>query len=192
MRYLSRSSFHPQEEQSPSRDQHTDDESIIVAQESRHPPCHLDNCKPRIPEGTDLKRWPLAQRHMELLGDWMDLVGGWHDAGIIDQYTGNTGLMTYALAALAEARPEVAAQARDEAVWGGRWLVKATLPTGAMVMQTGGQVRWTNNRPHTADDRVAPRAKALLMFPRSVLISPLWHSMRNGCARGQLGNVLVL
>ena len=120
-----------------------------------HGPCHLDNCRPRLPDGLDETRWPLARRHLELLGDWFDLTGGWHDAGIIDQYTGNTGLMTYALAALAEARPEVAAQARDEAVWGGRWLVKATLPTGAMVMQSSGQVRWTDNQPRTADDRCA-------------------------------------
>lgn len=30
-----------------------------------------------------------------------------------------------------------------------------------------------------------------LTFPRSVLISPLWPNMRMGCARSQLGNVLV-
>ena len=29
-------------------------------------------------------------------------------------------------------------------------------------------------------------------FPRIVLISPLWASMRNGCARLHAGNVLVL
>jgi len=120
-----------------------------------HPPCHLDNCRPRLPKGVDLTRWPLAKKHMEQLGDWFDLTGGWHDAGIIDQYTGNTGLITYALAALAHTRPQVAAQALDEAVWGGRWLVKATLPTGEMVMHTSGQVRWTDNLPRTPDDRCA-------------------------------------
>jgi len=118
-----------------------------------HPACHLDNCRPRIPEKLDPTRWPLARKHLEMLGDWMDLTGGWHDAGIIDQYTGNTGLMTYALAALSESRPQVAAQALDEAIWGGRWLVKATLPTGELVMQSSGQVRWTDNQPRTADDR---------------------------------------
>ena len=29
------------------------------------------------------------------------------------------------------------------------------------------------------------------LFPRSVLISPLWHIMRMGCARSHDGNVLV-
>ncbi|MEW6356772.1 MAG: glycoside hydrolase family 9 protein [Planctomycetota bacterium] len=118
-----------------------------------HPPCHLDNCKPRIPEKIDPKRWPLAGKHMEILGDWFDLIGGWHDAGIIDQYTGNTGLMTYALACLVEARPELAEVALEEATWGGRWLVKAALPTGEMVMSSPSQVRWTDNQPRTADDR---------------------------------------
>jgi len=120
-----------------------------------HPPCHLDNCKPRVSEKIDPKRWPLAKTHLQQLGDWFDLVGGWHDAGIIDQYTGNTGLMTYALACLSEARPELAEETLGEARWGGRWLVKATLPTGDMVMSSGGQVRWTDNKPRTDDDRCA-------------------------------------
>ena len=30
-----------------------------------------------------------------------------------------------------------------------------------------------------------------LMLPFSVLISPLWASMRNGCASRQVGKVLV-
>ena len=47
------------------------------------------------------------------------------------------------------------------------------------------------NSPKTA---VAIRVSWLriqLMLPRSVLISPLWASMRNGCANCQLGKVLV-
>ncbi len=120
-----------------------------------HGPCHLDNCRPIVPEGVTAEQWPLAQEHLELLGEWFDLTGGWHDAGIVDQYTGNTGLMTYALACLAEARPEVAAEALEEAKWGGRWLVKATLPTGEMVGDSPGQVRWTDNQPRTEDDRTA-------------------------------------
>ncbi len=35
------------------------------------------------------------------------------------------------------------------------------------------------------------RARIQLMLPRSVLISPLWDMKRFGCARSQLGNVLV-
>ncbi len=127
----------------------------VVDDKVGHPPCHLDNCRPQVPEEVDPEHWPLAQRHVELLGDWFDLVGGWHDAGIIDQYTGNTGLMTYALAQLAESRPAVAEAALDEAIWGGRWLVKACLPTGDFVMSSGGQVRWTDNQPRTDDDRYA-------------------------------------
>lgn len=118
-----------------------------------HGPCHLDNCKPAIADNINERQWPLAKKHLEMLGDWMDLVGGWHDAGIIDQYTGNTGLMTYALAWLAQVQPEVGAEALEEAKWGGQWLVKATLPTGEMVGDSGGQVRWTDNIPRTADDR---------------------------------------
>jgi len=36
------------------------------------------------------------------------------------------------------------------------------------------------------------RACIQLMFPRSVLISPLWHMKRLGWARSHEGNVLVL
>ncbi len=127
----------------------------VVDEQVGHPPCHLDNCKPRVPENTDPEHWPLAQRHLEELGEWFDLVGGWHDAGIVDQYTGNTGLMTYALALLADSRPSVADEALAEAIWGGRWLVKATLPTGELVMHSSAQVRWTDNQPRTDDDRFA-------------------------------------
>ena len=37
----------------------------------------------------------------------------------------------------------------------------------------------------------ASRARIQLRLPRAVLISPLWAMKRNGCAKGQLGNVLV-
>ena len=35
------------------------------------------------------------------------------------------------------------------------------------------------------------RARIQLTLPRSVLISPLWQTSRNGCARSHVGNVLV-
>ena len=35
------------------------------------------------------------------------------------------------------------------------------------------------------------RARIQFTFPRSVLISPLWHTSRNGCARSHVGKVLV-
>ncbi|MBS1216012.1 MAG: hypothetical protein H6R20_986 [Proteobacteria bacterium] len=39
---------------------------------------------------------------------------------------------------------------------------------------------------------IAPwRARSQFTLPRSVLISPLWAIMRNGCARSHVGNVLV-
>ena len=41
-------------------------------------------------------------------------------------------------------------------------------------------------------EAIAPsRARIQLKLPRSVLISPLWQTNRNGCARSQVGNVLV-
>ncbi len=46
--------------------------------------------------------------------------------------------------------------------------------------------------PNTGDWNSASRARIQLMFPRSVLISPLCAMQRYGCARSQLGNVLVL
>ena len=46
--------------------------------------------------------------------------------------------------------------------------------------------------PNSGEARFASRARIRLMFPRSVLISPLWAVMRNGWASRQLGNVFVL
>ena len=37
----------------------------------------------------------------------------------------------------------------------------------------------------------ASREVIWFLLPRSVLISPLWQSERKGCARAQLGKVLV-
>src|SRR3712207_5266360 len=42
-----------------------------------------------------------------------------------------------------------------------------------------------------AEDMVSSRAKTRSALPRMVLISPLWQIMRYGCARSQLGVVLV-
>ena len=39
--------------------------------------------------------------------------------------------------------------------------------------------------------RASSRASIQETFPSIVLISPLWQSRRNGCARSQLGSVLV-
>ena len=45
--------------------------------------------------------------------------------------------------------------------------------------------------PNTGDWNSASRARIQLMLPRSVLISPLCAMQRYGCARSQLGKVLV-
>ena len=45
--------------------------------------------------------------------------------------------------------------------------------------------------PSTEERQIASRACIQLMFPRSVLISPLWAIIRYGWARGHDGKVLV-
>ncbi len=63
-----------------------------------------------------------------------------------------------------------------------------SLPWGAM---TGASTAFSS--PHaSASHRSASRARIHVRLPWSVLISPLWHSIRKGCARSQVGNVFVL
>ena len=65
--------------------------------------------------------------------------------------------------------------------------IALSLPPGRI---TGSRSRI---RSRQTPERSAPsRARIQFTFPHSVLISPLWASRRNGCARGQLGNVFVL
>eukprot|EP00964_Phaeocystis_antarctica_P108218 scaffold72828_cov69-Phaeocystis_antarctica.AAC.3 len=45
--------------------------------------------------------------------------------------------------------------------------------------------------PSAAETSDASRERIWFLLPRSVLISPLWQSARKGCARLQLGKVLV-
>ena len=45
--------------------------------------------------------------------------------------------------------------------------------------------------PNSGEASWSSRARIQLRLPRSVLISPLWASMRYGCASSQLGNVFV-
>ena len=45
--------------------------------------------------------------------------------------------------------------------------------------------------PNSGEASWSSRARIQLRFPRSVLISPLWASMRYGWASSQLGKVLV-
>ena len=46
--------------------------------------------------------------------------------------------------------------------------------------------------PNSSDSRRPWRAFIQFTLPLSVLISPLWHTYRYGCASGQVGNVFVL
>ena len=52
-------------------------------------------------------------------------------------------------------------------------------------------LRRSTASPHSGEVSAGSRARIAFRFPHSVLISPLWASNRNGCARGQLGSVLV-
>jgi len=49
-----------------------------------------------------------------------------------------------------------------------------------------------SSSPSRGEERVVSLARIRLMFPRSVLISPLCAQMRNGCARCHVGRVFVL
>ena len=82
------------------------------------------------------------------------------------------------------------ARLRPESTSSSKRLSKQALSEPSSFWMMGSTLRMS--LPQTSDERVAPRANALLMLPRRVLISPLWHIMRNGWARGQLGKVLVL
>ncbi len=46
--------------------------------------------------------------------------------------------------------------------------------------------------PKKALDSIDSRARIQALLPLRVLISPLWAMYRNGCARSQVGKVLVL
>ena len=55
---------------------------------------------------------------------------------------------------------------------------------------TSGRQR-SRSSPNRSDSRIASRACIQLMFPASVLISPLWALIRCGWASAQLGKVFV-
>jgi len=50
---------------------------------------------------------------------------------------------------------------------------------------------FSRSSPSTVEFMECRRAFIQLMLPRTVLISPLWHRNRNGCASRHDGNVLV-
>ena len=49
----------------------------------------------------------------------------------------------------------------------------------------------SSSAPRTGEYMFGSRARIQLTLPRRVLISPLWMIRRLGCARSQLGVVLV-
>jgi len=57
----------------------------------------------------------------------------------------------------------------------------------------GVQIGYSRSRspPSRSLASNASRARIQFRLPITVLISPLWATNRNGCANGQLGNVLV-
>ena len=67
--------------------------------------------------------------------------------------------------------------------------------SGDHVLALDAQLRYRLegwHAPQSPDSMIAWRARIQLWLPRTVLISPLWHKVRKGCARSQVGQVLVL
>ena len=54
-----------------------------------------------------------------------------------------------------------------------------------------GQIFSRSFSLNNGDARFLRRAFIQFIFPLTVLISPLWHSILNGCARLQVGKVFV-
>ncbi len=54
-----------------------------------------------------------------------------------------------------------------------------------------GRILEISSAEKSADSMRASRERIQLTLPRSVLISPLWARVRNGCASGQVGSVFV-
>ena len=64
------------------------------------------------------------------------------------------------------------------------------LPESDMSLDVIGS-RSVSLAPSAAETSAVSRERIWFLLPRSVLISPLWQSARKGCARLQLGKVLV-
>jgi hypothetical protein len=56
---------------------------------------------------------------------------------------------------------------------------------------TSGEIQSSPSTESEPGTSCPSRARIRLTLPSIVLISPLWHSIRNGWARSQLGAVLV-
>lgn len=124
-----------------------------------HGKCHLDNCRPALLRA---RSWNREEKEalLKQMGDHVDLTGGWHDAGIVDQYTPNTAWITYALCRLAETgtikwdrNGDERDDILDEAAWGAEWLLKLLMPDGDLINSSPGDAWWTDNQIGTPDDR---------------------------------------
>ena len=59
-----------------------------------------------------------------------------------------------------------------------------------MSSRSSGRI-FSMSSPNSGEESWSSRARIQLRLPRSVLISPLWASIRYGCASSQLGKVFV-
>ncbi len=67
-----------------------------------------------------------------------------------------------------------------------------TSSSTALSRRAESEPRWSSAGERAGSSpRARSRASIQATFPSIVLISPLWQSMRNGCARSQLGSVFV-
>lgn len=117
-----------------------------------HEAAHLDNCRTMLPQVINRKIWPNAKEHLARVGNSMDLVGGWYDAGIVDQYVDNTAMITYAMAT-AFLLDNSQVEAYSQAKWGVSWLLKSIMPSYELIHHTRKQMRWTDNVVGNGDDR---------------------------------------
>lgn len=124
-----------------------------------HGVCHLDNCAPILLRERSWMREAKAEL-LKQLGNHVDFTGGWHDAGITDQYPPNSAGITYGLCRLAETgavswdrNGDGKDDILDEAEWGAQWLLKLLMPDGDLYNGSPGEARWTDNKAGTPDDR---------------------------------------
>ena len=66
----------------------------------------------------------------------------------------------------------------------------SNIPESLPLVSITGMI-FCSSSPNSFDSNRLSRAAIQLTLPRRVLISPLWQTKRYGCARAQLGKVLV-
>jgi hypothetical protein len=118
-----------------------------VAVPNVHPPCHLDD----------------AIRRDD--GQYVDLTGGWHDAGDVRKWMDVTMLAGHSLLRVAlilgpgwDLAGSGLNPLLDEVRWGNRYFLKMLTPSGLVWADVGGgpgnsDNRWTDNRIGSGDER---------------------------------------